>query len=110
MNDFKPISQYRNARDGDVVMLKLKDGNERVGCFYDCEWMRDEGDDVADAFSKYSGDNGNHIEMEEIQGFRAASEKDIRDDEDKFEFPHSEEPTSLQKVQRSTPLPKEPET
>lgn len=90
MADWTPISLYENQKHGDVVMLLLKDGTQRLGIFYDCQWMRDDPDfdDTPDAFSKYSLDDGNHFELEDIIAFKPATDEDRRqeDADEKFAF------------------------
>lgn len=81
MSNFMPIKAFKVGEHPDVIWIQTKDGEAGVACHYDCQWMRDapDYDDTDDAFTWYYRDDGNHVELDEIDCWRFATDQEIED-------------------------------
>jgi hypothetical protein len=78
MGNLKPVSDFKAGESPDVVWLQTKSGEKGVGLHYDCAWMREDADcdDVLDAFTWLHKDDGNHIELVDVEGWRPATKSE----------------------------------
>lgn len=91
MSNLRPISEWKIGTHPDTIWVQTKGGKSGVAIHYDCQEMRADGEDIQDAFTWWPIDDGSHIELNEIAGWRLATENEISFSDEFFEEIHSME-------------------